>query len=83
MFEQALKHEQKVTGQINTLYDLCFTEKAFAEMTELPVVPHRTGGRGEDRARDRRPKFRLVKNDPAAHPRFDRELGDEDDCAGS
>src|SRR3954468_22964141 len=34
VFEQALKHENRVTGQINRLYELCFNEKAFAEMTE-------------------------------------------------
>src|SRR4029450_1025826 len=32
VFDQALKHEQRVTAQINSLYELCFTEKAFAEM---------------------------------------------------
>src|SRR4029077_3586973 len=35
VFEAALAHEQRVTERINALYELCFQEKAFAEMTEL------------------------------------------------
>ena len=35
VFEQALTNEQRVTTEINALYELCFKEKAFAEMTEL------------------------------------------------
>ena len=74
VFEQALEHEQRVTVQINQLYELCFTEKAFAEMTELQwflteqVEEERT-------AREIVTKFRLVKNDPAAILDMDRELG--------
>ena len=69
-----LEHEQRVTVQINSLYELCFTEKAFAEMTELQwflteqVEEERT-------AREIVTKFRLVKNDPAAILDMDRELG--------
>jgi ferritin len=74
IFEQALEHEQKVTVQINSLYELCFTEKAFAEMTELQwflteqVEEERT-------AREIVAKFRLIKSDPAAILDMDRELG--------
>jgi ferritin len=74
VFEQALKHEQRVTTQINSLYELCFTEKAFAEMTELQwflteqVEEERT-------AREIVAKFRLVKSDPSAILDLDRDLG--------
>jgi len=74
VFEQALVHEQAVTQQINALYELCFTEKAFAEMTELhwflteQVEEEKT-------AREIVTKFRLVKGDPAAILDMDRELG--------
>jgi ferritin len=74
VFEQALKHEQAVTSQINALYELCFAEKAFAEMTELhwflteQVEEEKT-------AREIVTKFRLVQADPAAILDMDRELG--------
>jgi ferritin len=74
VFEQALAHEQRVTQQINKLYELCFNEKAFAEMPELhwflaeQVEEEKT-------AREIVSKFRLVKNDPAAILDLDRELG--------
>src|SRR5689334_17437358 len=74
VFEQALAHEQAVTGQINGLYELCFAEKAFAEMTELhwflteQVEEEKT-------AREIVAKFRMVKGDPAAILDMDRELG--------
>jgi ferritin len=74
VFEQALAHEQRVTIQINALYELCFTEKAFAEMTELQWFL--TEQVEEEKiAREIVAKFRLVKNDPAAILDLDRELG--------
>ena len=74
VFEKALEHEQRVTQQINALYELCFTEKAFAEMTELQWFL--TEQVEEERsAREIVAKFRLVKNDPAAILDLDRELG--------
>jgi len=74
VFEQALEHEQKVTIQINSLYELCFTEKAFAEMTELQWFL--TEQVEEEKvAREIVAKFRLVKNDAAAILDMDRELG--------
>ena len=74
VFEQALAHEQKVTVQINALYELCFTEKAFAEMTELQWFLTEQVEE-EKSAREIVAKFRLVKNDPAAVLDMDRELG--------
>jgi ferritin len=74
VFEQALSHEQNVTSQINALYELCFTEKAFAEMTELHWFL--TEQVEEEKvAREIVAKFRLIKNDPAAILDMDRELG--------
>jgi len=74
VFEQALAHEQRVTTQINTLYELCFSAKAFAEMTELQWFL--TEQVEEEKiAREIVAKFRLVKNDPAAILDLDRELG--------
>jgi ferritin len=74
VFEKALEHEQDVTRQINGLYELCFTEKAFAEMTELQWFL--TEQVEEEKvAREIVMKFRLVKNDPAAILDMDRELG--------
>jgi ferritin len=74
VFEQALEHEQKVTIQINSLYELCFREKAFAEMTELQWFLTEQVEE-EKSAREIVAKFRLVKNDPAAMLDMDRELG--------
>jgi ferritin len=73
VFEQALAHEQRVTQQINALYELCFREKAFAEMTELQWFL--TEQVEEEKiAREIVAKFRLVKADPAAILDLDREL---------
>ncbi len=74
VFEQVLAHEQAVTQRINALYELCFHEKAFAEMTELQWFL--TEQVEEEKvAREIVAKFRLVKNDPAAILDMDRELG--------
>ena len=74
VFEKALENEQKVTVQINSLYELCFKEKAFAEMTELQWCLTEQVEE-EKSAREIVAKFRLVKNDPAAILDMDRELG--------
>jgi ferritin len=74
VFEQALGHEQRVTQQINALYELCFREKAFAEMTELHWFLTEQVEE-EKAAREIVAKFRLVQNDPAAILDMDRELG--------
>ncbi|HXI28290.1 MAG TPA: ferritin [Vicinamibacterales bacterium] len=74
VFEQALAHEQRVTTEINSLYELCFTQKAFAEMTELQWFLTEQVEE-EKTAREIVAKFRLVKNDPAAILDLDRELG--------
>jgi ferritin len=74
VFERALKQEMNVTAQINSLYELAFKSKAFAEMTELQwflteqVEEERT-------AREWVAKFRLVGDDPGSLLDLDRELG--------
>ena len=73
VFEQALAHEQRVTQQINALYELCFKEKAFAEMTELQWFLTEQVEE-EKTARDIVAKFKLIKNDPAGLLDIDREL---------
>ena len=60
--------------QINALYELCFKEKAFAEMTELQWFLTEQVEE-EKTAREIVAKFRMIKNDPAAMLDMDRELG--------
>ena len=74
VFEQALEHEQRVTTQINALYELCFVEKAFAEMTELQWFLTEQVEE-EKAAREILSKLKLIANDPAALLDFDRDLG--------
>jgi ferritin len=74
VFELALAHEKKVTEEINSLYELCFKEKAFAEMTELQWFLTEQVEE-EKSAREIVSKFRLVKNDPGSTLDLDRELG--------
>ena len=56
------------------LYELCFQEKAFAEMTELQWFL--TEQVEEEKiAREIVAKFRMVKSDPSGLLDLDRELG--------
>jgi len=82
VFEAVLAHEQAVTAQINALYELCFTEKAFAEMTELQWFLTEQVEE-EKTAREIVAKFRLVKGDPAAILDMDRELGNRSTAAAT
>jgi ferritin len=74
VFEAALKHEQRVSGEINALYELAFTSKSFAEMAQLQwfIVEQ---VEEEKTAREWVAKFRLVGNDPGSLLDLDRELG--------
>ena len=74
VFEQALAHERRVTQQINALYELCFKEKAFAEMTELQWFLTEQVEE-EKAAREWVARFRLVGDDPGSLLDLDRELG--------
>ncbi|MCC7417857.1 MAG: ferritin [Acidobacteria bacterium] len=74
VFEEALAHEQRVTQEINALYELCFGQKAFAEMAELQWFL--TEQVEEEKiAREIVAKFQLIRDDPAAVLDMDRELG--------
>jgi ferritin len=73
LFEQALANERRVTQQINSLYELCFKEKAFAEMTELQWFLTEQVEE-EKTARDIVAKFKLVGKDPSGLLDMDREL---------
>jgi ferritin len=74
VFEVALKQEEAVTAQINSLYELCFKCKAFAEMTELQWFLTEQVEE-EKTARQLVAKFRLVGDDPGSLLDLDRELG--------
>ena len=74
VFERALHQEMRVTEQINSLYELCFKSKAFAEMTELQWFLTEQVEE-EKTAREWVAKFRLVGDDPGSLLDLDRELG--------
>jgi ferritin len=74
VFRKAYEHEKVVTGQINSLYELAFKEKAFAALVELEwFITEQV--EEEKTAREVVHKFELVKNDSAAMLDLDRELG--------
>lgn len=75
IFETALKQEQEVGRQIDRLYELAFTEKAFAAMAELQWFLTEQVEE-EKTAREIVGKLRLIRNDPAALIDLDRELGE-------
>jgi ferritin len=74
VFQKALEQEQAVTKQINSLYEMAFSEKAFAALVELEWFINEQVEE-EKTARDIVYKFQLVKDDPAALLDLDRELG--------
>ena len=74
VFETALNQEEKVTEQINALYELAFKSKAFAEMTELQWFLTEQVEE-EKTAREWVARFRLVGDDPGSLLDLDRELG--------
>ena len=74
VFEVALRQETGVTEQINSLYELCFKNKSFAEMTELQWFLTEQVEE-EKSAREWVAKFRLVGDDPGSLLDLDRELG--------
>jgi ferritin len=74
VFQKAFEQEQAVTKQINSLYEMAFSEKAFAALVELEWFINEQVEE-EKTARDIVYKFQLVKDDPAALLDLDRELG--------
>ena len=74
VFVAALLQEERTTAQINELYELASTSKAFAEMAELQwFVTEQV--EEEHIARQWVARFRLVGTDPGSLLDLDRELG--------
>ena len=74
VFSTAYAQEQTVTGQIESLYELAFREKAFAALVELEwFIKEQV--EEEKSARDIVHKFDMVKDDPASLLALDQELG--------
>jgi ferritin len=74
IFEQALEQEQKVSAQIDQLYELAFREKVFAAMAELQwFITEQV--EEEKTVREILAKFHMVQHDPASLLDLDRELG--------
>ena len=74
VFEKSLEQEERVTGQIDSLYELAFNEKAFAALVELEwFITEQV--EEEKTAREVVAKFHLCQNDPASLLDLDRELG--------
>jgi len=74
VFERVLDQEERVTAQINDLYELAFRSKAFAEMTELQWFLTEQVEE-EKTAREIVARFRLVGDDAGSLLDLDRELG--------
>jgi ferritin len=74
VFERALAQEQEVSRQIDSLYELAFTQKVFAAMAELQwFITEQV--EEEKTVREIVAKFQMVKDDPASILDLDRELG--------
>ncbi len=74
VFEVALKQEQEVGTQIDALYELAFTEKAFAALVELQwFITEQV--EEEKSARDIVAKMHLIQHDAPSMLDLDRELG--------
>ncbi len=74
VFEAAYAQEQEVSRQIDALYELAFSEKAYAALVELQWFLTEQVEE-EKTAREIVAKFRLVGSDPASLLDLDRELG--------
>lgn len=74
VFQRALDQERQVSGQIDSLYEIAFQEKAFAAVAELQwflteqVEEEKTG-------REIVAKLQMVGTDAASLLDIDRELG--------
>jgi ferritin len=74
VFEKSLEQEERVTSQIDSLYELAFHEKQFAALVELEwFITEQV--EEEKTAREVVAKFHLCKDDPASLLDLDRELG--------
>ena len=78
VFERALKQEREVSRQIDALYELAFTQKAFAAMAELQwFITEQV--EEEKTVSEIVAKFQMVRNDPSSVLDLDRELGSRQD----
>ena len=74
VFERALAQERDVSKQIDALYELAFTQKAFAAMAELQwFITEQV--EEEKTVSEIVAKFQMIKSDPASILDLDRELG--------
>ena len=74
VFERSLEQEQEVSRQIDSLYEIAFTEKAFAAVAELQWFLTEQVEE-EKTAREIVAKLKMIGNDPASLLDLDRELG--------
>ena len=74
VFERVSKQEQAVSGQIDSLYELAFKEKAFSATVELQWFLTEQVEE-EKSAREILARLKLIANDPAGLLDFDRDLG--------
>ena len=74
VFEQALKQEQAVSRQIDSLYELAFKEKVFAAMAELQWFLTEQVEE-EKTAREIVGRLNMVGGDKASLIDIDRDLG--------
>jgi ferritin len=81
MFEEVLKHERKVTGLINTLYELALSENDYATQMELQwfiteqVEEEESAGQVVD-------QLKLVGDQPMGLLMMDRQLGERQAASG-
>lgn len=74
VFETALKQEQTVSKQIDSLYEMAFKEKVFAAMAELQWFLTEQVEE-EKTAREVVARLQMVGKDPASIIDIDRDLG--------
>ena len=74
VFETAYEQEKAVSGQIETLYELVFREKAYPAVVQLEWFLNEQVEE-EKTCRDIVAKLRMVGKDPSGLLEIDRELG--------
>ena len=75
IFEKSLEQEERVSKQIDDLYELALNEKAFAALVELEwFVTEQV--EEEKTVREVIHKMNLIKDDPASLIDLDREMGE-------
>jgi ferritin len=79
VFEQGLEQEEEVSRQIDSLYEIAFTEKVFAAVAELQWFL--TEQVEEEKVtREIVTKLKMTGSDPASLLDMDRELGARTDA---